>query len=306
MGLSPKIAIVGSGAIGSYYGAHLAKQGYDVHFLMRSDLEAVQKNGLFVRKGAEEFHLPLVKAYGSTQEIGPCDIVFIAIKSTSNHQLVELLNPLVQEKTLLVTLQNGLGNDQFLAEDYGAERILGGLCFVCLNRIAPGVVENYGHGTVSLGEYGRPAEDRTRSIAEMLVLSGIECNVVESLAETRWRKLVWNIPFNGLTIAAGGITVADILADEGLLDLTRKLMMETIRIARELGYPLKDDFIDYQINRTYPMGPYKPSSLIDFQNKRPVEVEAIWGEPYRRGLKAGVPVPQLEMLYFLLKKITDF
>ncbi len=134
--------------------------------------------------------------------------------------------------------------------------------------------------------------------------AGIEAQVVDDLALERWRKLLWNIPFNGLSIAAGHATVADVLADDGMRKLARNLMDETLDAARRLGHEIPDAFADFQIERSYSMGPYKPSSLIDWELGRPVEVEAIWGEPWRQGLAAGAEMPRLEMLYRLLQQLT--
>ena len=307
MSAFPKtVAVVGSGALGSYYGAKIARQGADVRFLMRADLPAVREHGLRVREeGRAEWTLSPAHAFGSTAEIGPVDLVIIAVKTTANADLERLIPPLLHDGTALLTLQNGLGNEEFLAARWGGERVLGGLCFVCLNRIAPGMVEHYGHGTLSLGEFRRPPVERTRAIGAMFAGAGVETNVVENLVTERWRKLVWNIPFNGLSIATGGLTCDLLLADEGLNRQVRALMAETISAAGALGHEIPASFIDCQIERTLTMGPYKPSSMIDWQLGRPVEVEAIWGEPWRQGIAAGAVLPRLELLYTLLRQLTS-
>ncbi len=296
------IAIVGAGAVGCYYGAKLARLGRDVRFLLRSDLEVVRRDGLSIRETTGTWSLP-VPAFAATAEIGPVDLVIIALKTTNNDALETLLPPLLHEKTRLLTLQNGLGNEEWLAARWGAERVLGGLCFVCLNRVAPGVIEHYGHGTLSLGEYGRPPGAETRVLGAMFAESGVETHVVEHLAAERWRKLVWNIPFNGLSIATGGKTCDLLLADPGLRTEVRGLMQETIAAAGALGHLIPPDFADYQIERTLPMGPYRPSSLLDWQACLPVEVEAIWGEPLRQGTAAGADLPRLSLLDSLLRQL---
>jgi 2-dehydropantoate 2-reductase len=126
--------------------------------------------------------------------------------------------------------------------------------------------------------------------------------VEPSLPVVRWKKLVWNIPFNGLAIAGGGITTADILASPTLSARARLLADEACAAAAALGHPLPDGWADYQISRTPAMGPYKPSSMIDYVENRPVEVEAIWGEPVRQALAAGAKVPRMEQLYEEIKE----
>jgi 2-dehydropantoate 2-reductase len=299
-----KIAIVGAGAVGSYYGGMLAHAGCDVRFLMRADLEVVSVKGLRILTGGKTIEVE-AKAFGTTKEIGACDMVLIALKATGNEVLKELIPPLLHETTGLVTLQNGLGNEEFLAERWGAERVMGGLCFVCLNRTAPGEVTHFDHGSISLGEYRRPVSERVEALADAFRSAGIEARAVENLVTERWRKLLWNIPFNGLSIAAGGATVADVLEDDALRVLARELMGEGLDAARRLGHEIPDDFADYQIERSWSMGPYKPSSMIDWEHRLPVEVEAIWGEPLRQGVGAGATMPRLAMLYALLRRLTN-
>lgn len=300
-----RIAVVGSGAVGCYYGGKLAQFGREVHFLMRSDLEHVRKHGLRILSKQGNVHLPKVNCHASTGEIGPVDLVLIAVKSTANEALDDLIPPLLKPdgSTMLMTLQNGLGNGTTLAERFGAENVLGGLCFVCLNRTAPGVIEHLAHGRIEMGEYVGLPQPRTWEIQGEFKRCGVVCAVMPDLGLARWRKLVWNVPFNGLSIAGGGIDVGRILADDDLLYLARGLMSEVIGIARKLGHQIPDSFVEKNIENTRSMGAYRPSSLIDFLEKRDVEVEAIWGEPCRRGFNAGAEIGRIEMLYHLIRRL---
>jgi 2-dehydropantoate 2-reductase len=301
--MSFRIAVVGSGAIGLYYGGKLAHAGRDVHFLIRGDLEEVRRNGLTLRGEGENVRVEKVNAYDSTKEIGPCDLVLVAVKTTSNEEIVDLIPPLLHERTMLMTLQNGLGNEEFLAGHFGAERILGGLCFICLSRSSRSVVERFDYGHIVIGEYGRAPQPRTHEIASEFKESGIKCSLVEELALERWRKLVWNIPFNGLSILAGGIDTAAILADENLRRSTVAAMEEVIEAANKCGHALPMAAVIEQMKRTEEMGAYKPSTLLDFESGKPLEIEAIWGEPLRRAAAAGAKTPRLEITYSLLKSI---
>jgi 2-dehydropantoate 2-reductase len=298
-----RIAVVGSGAIGSYYGARLAYAGSDVHFLMRGDLNEMRRAGLYVRGKGENFRLAKVNCYNSAKEIGPCDLVLIAVKATSNGDLVDLVPPLLHKQTMVLTLQNGLGNEEFLADHFGAERVLGGLCFVCLSRISRTDIERYDYGHIVLGEYGRAPQPRTHEVAAEFKRAGVTCSVTEDVLLERWRKLVWNIPFNGLSILGGGIDTSAILADVALRRATLALMNEVIFAANKCGYPLPDAAALEQIKRTETMGAYKPSTLLDWEAGRPLEIEAIWGEPLRRASAAGASAPRLEIVYALLKAL---
>ena len=301
----PKIAIVGSGAIGLYYGAKLALAGAEVRFLMRSDLAVVRARGsLLLHEKDRTAELRPVTGFGSTGEIGPVDLVVVTLKTTANDELARLLPPLLGPGTAVFTLQNGLGSDEQLAALFGAERVMGGLAFIAATRTAPGEVTCYHPGSIAFGEFGRPPQERTHALAAQFAAAGVKTRVVDDLNEARWRKLVWNIPFNGLAIAAGGIATDRLCAIPRLAEEVRSLMHEVQFAAGRLGFVIPDKFLREQFDVTPPMGAYRPSSLVDFLAGREVEVEAIWGEPLRRAQAAGASVPRLEKLYASLKKLT--
>ena len=303
---SPRIVIVGCGAVGLFYGAKLALSGQDVHFLMRQDFDKVSKYGIKIESGsgATEY-LKNPSIYRDALEIGPCDLIIVAIKSTDNKALESLIPTLIKKETAIMTLQNGLGNEEFIAKKFGSHRVLGGLCFVCLNRVSKGVVRHIAQGTISCGEFMGLPLPRTHDVALMFKSAGIPFIVAESLIEQRWKKLVWNIPFNGISISEGGVDTSIILNDESLLFLVEALMREVIQVANKLGYNLSNSLIDHNIKETKSMGPYRPSSMIDFMEGRPVEVEAIWGNPVRVGRSVGVEIPKMEAMYDSIKLLSS-
>jgi 2-dehydropantoate 2-reductase len=299
-----KIAVVGSGAIGLYYGIRLALGGADVRFLLRSDLEAVRARGsLLLRRKDGVAPLQPVRVFGSTAEIGPVDLVIVTLKTTSNGKLPALLPPLLGPRTAVLTLQNGLGADELIAAQFGPERVLGGLAFIACNRTAPGEVTCFHPGSLTIGEFARPPAQRTRALAAQLEASGVKTRVADDLDAARWHKLIWNVPFNGLPIAAGGITTDIICADPALAAEVRALMSEVQAGAARLGHAISDDFLRKQFDVTPGMGAYRPSSLVDFLAGRAVEVESIWGEPLRRAQAAGASLPRLALLYALLRQL---
>ncbi len=301
--VKPRIAIVGSGALGCYYGGRLVKAGEDVRFLVRSGRAAILARGLRLQTLTERLQLKRIQAHGSSEEIGPCDLVIVALKATANDQLKKLLPPLLGPNTMVLTLQNGLGVEEPVAEVAGGGRVLGAICYIGCTRTAPGVVRCSFPGLMMLGEFGRPAEDRTRAVAALFQKAGVKCEVHDNLEEQRWRKLVWNVPFNGLAIVAGGVTTDVLLADEGMRTLAHRLMEEILEAAAKVGHNIPRSFMELQFERTAKIGPYYPSSLVDFREGREVELEEIWGEPVRRAKAVGAPVPRLEMLYWLIKRL---
>jgi 2-dehydropantoate 2-reductase len=315
-----KIAVVGCGAVGSYYGAKLGHAGQDVHFLLRSDYDAVRQDGVAVRSPAGDFTVCPHTAK-TPDEIGPSDVVLIGLKTTANDQFPKLLPPLVGPRTAIVTLQNGLGNSEQLARLFPAEQILNGLCFVCLNRIAPGVIHHLKYGPIVLGEFQRPVGPRTQELAAMFQEAGVPCKVTDNLAQAQWEKLVWNIPFNGVGVAGtvgyealtsphapaaprtSVLATDKILTDPRWTTFLRELMLEVIAAAAGLGYPIPAAFADQNIERTRTMGAYKASTLLDFEHGQPLELESMFLEPLRRAQQAGVSVPRLARLCEVLKQL---
>jgi len=316
-----KVAVVGCGALGSFYGARLCGAGHEVHFLLRSDYEAVRRQGVCIRS-LEGDLVVRPRCAREPHEIGFCDVVLIGLKTTANHEFPRLVPPLAGPETMVVTLQNGLGNEEALAALLGPQNILGGLCFVCLNRIAPGVIVHAAHGKVILGEFQRRPLARTHTLAEWFRQAAVPCQVSEDLAATHWEKLVWNIPFNGLGVAGsagyeavtGGPLPTEIgpclptdrlLAEPRWEEWVRKLMWEVVRAGRAKGCAIPDEVVEHQIERTRTMRDYKASTLIDFERGLPLELESMFLEPLRQAREAGVAVPGLTALCRVLQALED-
>lgn len=285
------VAVVGAGAIGLYYGGRLAAAGEDVRFLARADYDVLRRDGLKVESVHGDFEVPQVRAYRTPEEIGPVDLVIVAWKATSNPLLDGVLAPLLHAQTQVLTLQNGLGNCECIAEITGPARVLGGLCFVCINRVAPGRIQHSAAGKVAIGEWRPGVPGRAAEIARRFKAAGVPAVAVANLQQAQWEKLVWNIPFNGLSVAEGGVTTDVLLASPALEAEIRALMAEVIAAARALGLDLGDELIDFHVERTRPMGPYRTSSMIDFVAGREIEVDPIWREPLRQARAAGVAMP---------------
>jgi 2-dehydropantoate 2-reductase len=301
--MNGRIAILGAGAIGLYYGARLALAGRDVSFLARSDLTAIRERGITLTVEGREDVLKPAAVFARAEDIGPVDLVIITLKATANAELAHLLPPLLGPATRVLTLQNGLGSEDTVARWVDRDRILGGLCYIACMRLAPAEVTCLHAGSIALGEADGPARERTRELAASFESAGVACRVVDDLVAARWRKLIWNVPFNGLSIAAGAVTTDVLCADPALRGEVQALMREVQAAARQLGIDIPDDVLRKQYDVTPPMGPYRPSSLVDFLAGRPLEIEAIWGEPLRRAQAAGAAMPRLALLYALLRRI---
>jgi 2-dehydropantoate 2-reductase len=300
-----KIGLIGPGAIGLHYTGLLASAGAKLHILARSDYAALMRNGIqLVRVDAQQPNKPReqrcvqpAQISRLAQEIGPMDWVIVAAKSTYNRALLSDLRHLIQpRKTIILSLQNGMGNAEYFASHFPNNPIVCGLCFICVNRTAPGVVENYHPGQVEFGSFQDTRPSAVRTIITAFQLAGVKTILSQKLEASLWRKLCWNIPFNGLSIVAGGCTTDQILANPDVCARARILMQEVQAAASLAGHQISDDFLQQQFEITRGMGAYRPSSLIDFQAGRAVEIAAIWEIPLQRGEKLGAAMPELTQL----------
>jgi len=295
-----RIGVVGPGAIGGFYGGMLAQSGEDVHFLFRSTFDDILRGGLTLvhhRHGGRSAKVENLHAYDSPSSLGPCDWIIVAVKATANSALEEMIRPMLGPSTRLLTLQNGMDNVENLHRLFGEDRqVMAGLCFTCINRTSPCVIESLLPGYVQFGQLGGRLSRDAETMVQAFEASGIKVRRADFLDDALWRKLCWNVPFNGLAIAAGGITTDLILADSKLKKRAHDLMLEVQQAAYAHGVEIEDSFLNRQFELTEPMGPYRPSSLIDFLDGKPVEVDAIWGEPLRRGLDKKVPMPETKKL----------
>jgi 2-dehydropantoate 2-reductase len=295
---SPTIAIVGSGAVGCYYGGRLAQHGLGVHFLLRSSYDSVRQRGLVVRSLDGDFTLPAddVHAYRNPESMPKADLVVVALKTTANAMYEPLIRPLLKDDTVILTIQNGLGNEETLAGLFGRERIVGGLAFVCINRMADGSIHHFDHGQIKIAEFDGPPQPRTARIAELFTGSQVRCEVLDNLRYARWEKLVWNVPFNGLGAVLDKTTDLLIATAEGVA-LVRSLMAEVIVTAETLGLHYPSDLAEQKIEHTRTMGAYRTSMQIDRKEGRPLEIDSIIRRPLEVARANNVATPCLESLY---------
>lgn len=291
-----KIAVIGTGAVGGYYGGLLQKSGQEVHFLLHSDFESVREQGLRIDSKTGGFVLPEVNAYNDSAAMPACDLVIVSLKTTANHLLKEILPHVIKEDGVVLVLQNGLGPDEEVASIVGPDRVIGGLCFLCANKVGPGHIHHVDYGLITLGTYradGQPGgvTQRLEQLGELLEAAGISIRLEEDLLLARWKKLVWNIPFNGLSVVKNCLT--DVLVgDLENRKLCRTLMEEVAAASAACARPIDPEFIDLMIVHTEKMEPYAPSMKLDFDQGRPMEVECIYGNPLRAARDAGVPMPE--------------
>lgn len=308
-----RYAIVGAGAIGSYYGARLQQSGRDVHFLLRSDYEQVRESGLAVESIDGDFVLSDVNAYDNPNKMPPADVAIVALKTTHNHRIAELL-PKMNPGGAVVFFQNGLGIEteasQYLDPSIA---VLGGLCFICVNRVMPGHIRHLEYGRVLLGAHNIEAHNNSqqpcttplvKSIAADFRQANVETETTEDLPMARWKKLVWNVPYNGLSVVLNA-TTDEMMADAGVRSLITTLMQEVVTVANAWGdrtspsthRNISFDWVDNMLAHTDAMKPYRTSMKIDYDQRRPLEIKAIVGKPLEEAKRLKVSVPAISMLY---------
>jgi 2-dehydropantoate 2-reductase len=298
-------AIIGTGALGGFYGAKLQKAGLNVHFLLHRDYEHVSKHGLIVDSVDGDFTLPQVFAYCDVEKMPQCDVVVVSLKTTQNHLLPKMLPPVIKDNGVVLVLQNGLGVEEEVAKIVGSERVMGGLCFLCSNKVGLGHIRHLDYGHITLGEYASNYNavgitERMQQIGRDFETAGIRIEYVEDLLLGRWKKLVWNIPYNGLSVILNART-DELMADIHTRQLVKQLMDEVATGASSVGRIIPNSFIQTMLDYTVKMKPYRTSMKIDYDERRPLEVEAMFGNPLRMAQAAGVHLPQITCLYQQLK-----
>ncbi len=295
--MSLRYAVIGTGAIGGYYGGKLARAGREVHFLLHSDYDYVKEHGLQVHSVKGDFHLSQVHAYPSTVEMPPCDVVLVCLKSTANELLKDLLPPLLHPGTLVLMIQNGLGVEADLQMVFPDLQIAGGLAFICSAKTGPGEISHLDYGGLNIGSYSCRDVTVLEEVVADLNASGVDARVL-NLEQARWMKLVWNVPYNGLTVVLN--TTTDRLmnhpASEALL---KDLMLEVIRGANQSGagrFTIDESYADKMLEMTRTMTPYSPSMKLDYDHHRPLEIHYIYTRPIQEAAKAGYAMKNVRML----------
>ena len=288
-------AVIGTGGIGGYYGSRLAQNGHDVHFLLHRDYAFVKEHGLQIDSCAGSFHLDRPAIYCDVHDMPKCDVVLVCLKTVNNHLLESLLPSVVRNDTLVVLIQNGIGVEQDVQEKFPGLQLAAGLAFICSAKAGPGRIDHQCYGHINFGDYSCRDAEALRRVADDFNAAGVQAGIVE-YNEARWKKAVWNMPFNGMTVALGTQTDM-LLRNPSTRRLIREQMLEVIGAARHLGVKgIDESFADNMITTTDAMTPYSPSMKLDFDNRRPMEIDYLYTRPLRIAREAGFAMPRLEML----------
>ena len=298
------IAILGAGALGCYYGARLAEAGHRVTFVMRSAYEPVSRRGLQVNSIKGDICLSQPHIARSAADCGPVDLVIVSWKATCNHLLAQELPALLHGNTRVLTFQNGMGNAEAIAKIVPAERIFIGLCFVCVMMDSPGIITHLEKGDIQFAPYqaSQAGMQAAQELADLFCNTPVNTSVFMHAEQILWCKLSWNIPFNGLCLAHGGISIRQLFTMPQEVERARRIMNEVCHTAELRGFPLPAEIVNEQMRSTAAMGDFIPSSAVDYNRKRPVEYDAIWGTPLSLARSIKAEVPEWEQLAADIRK----
>lgn len=292
--------IIGTGAVGGYYGGRLSQSGRDVRFLARSDADEIRKHGLIVDSVKGDFILPEVPVFTNAAGMPAADVVVVSTKSTGNGRLPEILEPLVSPGTIVLMLQNGLGMEEELAARFPEAIVVGGMCFICAQKRKPARISHLDYGEITFAAFDPRGEAVLEALKKDFEESLVPITLAASLGAARWRKLLWNIPYNGMSVLLGADTKT-MMDDPSSRAIIRRLMEEVAQGAASCGFRFDEGAVDKMLAYTDGMKPYEPSMKLDFDYGHPMEIEYMYRNPIAEARKRGCVLPAVSMLADLLE-----
>ena len=296
-----RVAVMGAGAVGGYFGAKLARAGHEVWFISRRErLKAFRTTGVRVKSIEGDFEIVPVRAIRDPSSVGKVDLVLFTVKSTGTKKAAEEASPLVGPHTTVLSIQNGVDNESVLEEVLGVDRIVPGVAVIGVSMPEPGLIRHTNNGSITLGEVTGEESKRVTDICQAFADAEVATRVSTDIRSVKWRKLIWNASFNPIT-ALTGRRVLDLIEDDDARSLAEAAMREAIAVGKALGY----DVGDYQMERATQRDPNwahsKTSMLQDIERGKPTEIDALTGAVVRGGEETGVPTPVCSTILRLVR-----
>lgn len=300
------LCVLGSGAVGSFYGSKLQISGLDTEFQSKNlYLHGIKSIKVISIWGNYELK---IQVHEKPQTMKKSDLILVSTKITNFesdfHIISDYLKMVSHGTSIILFLQNGINFEEKVQEIFPNNPILGGLAFTCINRTTFEEIHHIDYGKVKIGSTLKEFNESALKVVQLFQRAGIETEYLPNLRLGRYEKLLWNIPFNSLSVVLKSKT--DRLVQEGsTLELAKQIMNDVYKIAQKEKIPITKKMIRDMVQRTKQMRPYKTSMLLDFEANRELEVESILGEPLRIAKKLSVKTPYIECMYYLLKQIND-
>ena len=294
-----KLLIFGTGAVGGYYGGMLVKAGFDVTFTAHGkNYEALKQNGLMLIRENKKESLQ-VKVFEDTKDLGLFDYIFICVKSMDTKETVKKIKTNLDSNTTVVSLQNGVENEDIIGGVIGIEKVIGALVFVASKLTEPGIVYQFGYNGCLIGELNCKKTERIIELQKILLDAGIDCKISEDIRADFWNKLVWNASFNPLSVLTLK-TVDKILEEDH--ELVKNIMTEVRDVALAIGLKIRPDTVEFNLERSKRFTGFKTSMLQDFERGKPIELEEIVGVVIRKAKEKNISVPNIQKIYNQIKE----
>ncbi len=297
-----KILLVGTGAVGSYFGGKLSQADVQMSALCRSDYNIVEKSGIEIKSYKGDFHF---KPEEVIQNASDCsfvpDYILVSLKVLPEVDIPAIIKPVVGPETVIVLIQNGIEIETDVVDAFSDNEVISAIAFIAIRRLELGVVSHQGSGMITLGNYPSGVTPKTKQLAELFSNVDVPCKTTENIYKDRWGKMIWNASFNPISVLGGGADSKQMVTQEESESLVRKVMEEVAAIAKATGNELHEDAIANAINSNKKMHAFKTSMLVDYEAGRAMEIDAILGNSIKIGKRVGVPTPYMESLYGLLK-----
>jgi len=298
----PHVVVAGAGAMGSLFGGLLAENGLRVTLLVRREADAagLRERGLRILGEGGERTVPIAAAH-SVADVPVADIVFVQCKAHATRAVSRAVAPLMRPGTIAVSFQNGLGNEEIMAESLGAGAVLGGLTSLGATLEEPGVVRSYAVLPTLVGEMAGGVSPRAEALAALMSAHGIPTQASGAIVTEKWRKLMLNVAMSA-TSGLTGLTIGGVAGLPPLAVVARRAMDEAAAVAQACGVDLPPETRYRVFDGIVASGAArnKTSMRRDIEAGRPSEVEAIYGSVITRGHAKGVPTPTLEAFAALM------
>lgn len=302
--LMEHILIVGAGSVGGFFGAHLAKRNPHVSFLLRPrTLQAIRGRGLTVRSAAGTFtvHPP---AASDPRDFPTPDLVILAVKAYDLDEVIDQLEPVLTDRSVLLTLQNGVDVEDRLLARLQRDCVVGGVAYIYSRIVEPGVIEHFKKGAVSVGELMGNRSARLDRIVDLFTQAEIPCQVSGDIRRTKWEKMCWNCAFNPLTVLIND-RVSKALDHPEMLGVIGQIVEEVAAVAAGVKVPLAEDMADRVLRWSQEIRDIHTSMYDDWKAGRRTEIDSLNGYVVRRARELGIPVPLNEAMTGIIKVLTE-
>jgi 2-dehydropantoate 2-reductase len=299
-----QILIVGAGSVGGFFGARLAKNNPDVSFLLRPNtLAAVKRNGLTIRSADSTLTVRPQVASDALKLHRP-ELIVLGVKAYDLDEALNQIEPVLTDKTVILTLQNGIDTEDRLIERFKRDCVVGGVAYIYSKIAEPGVIDHYKKGAVAIGELMGHESERLLAIRDLFTSAGIPCHISKDIRRAKWEKMCWNCVFNPITVLIDD-HVAKALDYPEMTGVIRQIVGEVAAVSAAMKVPLPLDMPERVVKATQEIRDIHTSMYDDWKAGRRTEIDYLNGFIVRKGHELGIPTPVNEALTAMIKTITE-